>query len=78
VVEPVAGGVVTGDHRDAGGCVLGASVGPVGDHGIDCVVLGGVDRDVLGLVIEVVVGVAVVQGGERVAFDAVVLADHLA
>jgi len=46
------------------------------DHGAERVVFGGVDRDLVGLVVEVGLGVAVVERFERVALGGIVLAEH--
>ena len=86
ILETLAGGaveliprrVVARDHRHHGAAVFGPCVGPLVDHACDRVGLGGVDRDLLGFVVEVGVRVAVVQCFERFAFSGVVLAKHLA
>ena len=76
IVELLARGVVASDHRDGHGAVGYPCFGPLVDHGAERVVFGGVDRDLVGLVVEVGLGVAVVERFERVALGGIVLAEH--
>jgi hypothetical protein len=77
-IQPIAGGVVACDQRHAGHAVLGAQSGPLVGHGVERVVLGGVDGDGLSPVVEVAVGVAVVERSQRSSLGRVALADDLA
>ncbi|HMC93217.1 MAG TPA: hypothetical protein VKO16_00450, partial [Polyangia bacterium] len=75
VVELLAGHVVAGDHHDVRRGLLVAGVEPCVDDGGDGVALGRVDGDVVGLVLDVGVGVAVVQRGKRLALGGVALTE---
>ena len=76
-VECLAGGVVADDHHGAVGAVGVAQFGPAIDGRAQRVCAGGVQGDVLGLVREVGLRIAVMEGGEGGALGRVSLAHDL-
>ena len=77
-IELFARFVVLGDQHDIRAGLFGTCVEPRVDRCFDGVTLGGVERDLLGFVLEVDLGIAVVQCRERLALGRITLAQHFA